>query len=85
MRIYDILHGRIQPNETTAERHKKERIDNWQRSSDDNHTPPVAHQLYMNQREKKLDDIRMKIKAGYYEQHEVMEKVADAIYRHLGR
>ena len=85
MRIYDILHGRIQPNETAAERREKERIDNWQGPSDDIHTPSGAHQLYMAQREKRLDDIRMKIKAGYYEQREVLEKVADVIYRHIGR
>ena len=34
-------------------------------------------------REKRLEDIRKKISSGYYEQREVLEKIADAIYQSI--
>jgi hypothetical protein len=40
-------------------------------------------QAYGQQRETRLDEIRMKINSGYYERREVLEKIAGAIYRHI--
>jgi hypothetical protein len=40
-------------------------------------------QTYGQQREARLDEIRMKINSGYYERRDVLEKVACAIYRRV--
>ncbi len=75
MRIKDILHGQIQPDDSAPKRREKEQIENCASSA--------IHQLYITQREKRIEDIRMKLNSGFYEQREVLGKVADAIYRHI--
>lgn len=83
MGIYDILHGSNQPDDSAHERRKNNQRENCQGSSDDRKPSSAAHQSYKTMREKKLEEIRIKINSGYYEQREVLEKVADAIYRHI--
>jgi hypothetical protein len=41
------------------------------------------YRMHEEDHEKRLDEIRKKIRSGYYEQPEILEKVVDAIYRHI--
>lgn len=81
MSILDILHDRIDPDESVPERHENGRKENAQRPSDERSASSAARQIYMTQRELRVEEYRAKIESGFYNQKEVLEKVADAIYR----
>ncbi len=85
MRIYDILHGRIQQEERVPERREKQKKDDRKTASANVQISSEAQQMYQTQSEQKLNDVRTKIDSGYYQKKEVLEKVADAIYRVLNR
>ncbi len=85
MRIYDILQGSVQADERVAERRDKDKKEDKKTSNDNVRISSEAQQLYQSQRDQKLSEVRQRIDSGYYQSREVLEKVADAIYRVLNR
>jgi predicted transcriptional regulator len=85
MRIYDILNSGLPKEDRITERRDKDKKDERKATSDHAKISTEAQQLYQTQRDQKLSDVRVRIDSGYYQRREVLEKVADAIYRVLNR
>ncbi len=85
MRIYDILHSKFQTEDRIAERREKDSKDEHKTTGDNAKISTEAQSLYQARRDQKLNDVRGRIESGYYQRREVLEKVADAIYRVLNK
>ncbi len=83
MRIYDILHNREHPENSDGDNGGKNNHDLSSGHHQIQHPIPLNRKTNRKASEARLAEIRARVDSGYYNQREILEKVADALYRNV--